>query len=62
MPRRMENRDPRFGEDGAIGWLQHWPLNGVVTLCRQAREATTSRATGSGDEDEKSEKKNHVTM
>jgi hypothetical protein len=61
-PRRMEHRDPRFGEDGAIGWLQHRPMNGVVTLCRHAREATASRAVGSRDEDERLEKKNHVTM
>jgi hypothetical protein len=44
----MVRRDPRFGEDGAVGWSQYWLMNGVVTLRWQAREATTSRAAGSG--------------
>jgi hypothetical protein len=42
-PRRMEHRGPRFREDGAIGWLQHRPMNGVITLCRQARERLQRR-------------------
>jgi hypothetical protein len=44
----MVRRDPQFGEDGAVGWTQYRPMNGVVTLGRQAREATTSRAADSG--------------
>jgi hypothetical protein len=44
----MERRDPRFGEDGAVGWSQYRPMNGVVTLGLQAREVTTSSVAGSG--------------
>jgi hypothetical protein len=53
----MERRDPRFGEDGAVGWSHCRPINGAVTLGRQAREAIASR-----DEGERLEKKNHATM
>jgi hypothetical protein len=40
----VERRDPRFGEDGAVGLVAMSAHRWVGNLGRQTREATVSRA------------------